>query len=226
MSEPIWCNVQIRIPESWNVEVCDPNGKPTGEVNPPWFIADLGDALLNGEQPDEVRYMNVVDGQRVEVHHPGCWQTTGEGNYGLGDSDVDTVLEICRMLRVPYIAVQDSKYEFDGELQIHDGSSLWYRTCNEGGVVMTRSDWEALTRQPQDTEIRDGLEIVTAIEDWWQAGMVEIQDLPIDHLPAVCPDRDDCECSGERAWIGDEIRHSRPCPIHPDAVLVPAEVTS
>jgi hypothetical protein len=114
MSEPIWCAIRFRIPESW------------GDDNP--LIQGLSEALINGDH-------DLRD---------GVWTVAGEGNYGLYDDEVEFWLDWMRTHRVPFLASSDPKYEFDGESIVFNGLREWRGTSGAEQALLSQSEYEAI----------------------------------------------------------------------------------
>jgi len=171
MSESIWCSVSVKIPTTWE----------DGHDTPP-FLQDLSEALINGDSADRIQWSEPTGtpGEYVTHVQPGCWQVTGEGNYGLADEDVQTVLEWCHEHRVPYIATSDAKYEFDGEWYLFDGFTHYDAPRAEGGCYMTRQIWESVTTGQSV--------IYPTVEAFWKITGTDINDVSIDHLGAEYAD--------------------------------------
>lgn len=122
MSEPIWCNIRFRIPDTW------------GDDNP--LIRGLSEALINGETDCR----------------DGVWSAGGEGNYGLYDSDVEYWLDWMRKHRVPFIASSEPKYEWDGESIVNNGLQEWRGTSGADQALLSKQEFDAIVAGTSEFE--------------------------------------------------------------------------
>ena len=178
MGEAIWCNVRFKVPSTWNgplarlrLEKYLPE-KDWGKLYPtaPAFVKDAAAALLNGsDEPED------EEGEGWTI-----WSVDGEGNYGLYDDDLKSVLSWCAEHRVPYYATSDPKYDMSGEIDFFDGTDHRQGECGEdGSPKMSLSDWI------RAKEHEDPLACVEAYFDLLT--VPELAEIDISHLPATCP---------------------------------------
>lgn len=151
MGEAIWTTVKFRIPSGW------------GDKNP--LVDSLGDALINGES-------NFDDGQ---------WTIYGEGNYGLNDDEVEFWLDWMRDHKVPFIASDEPKYEFEGTTIVFDGEREWSGTSSAEQATLTKTEYESI--KASTSEFRTVEEFFSILNT------KSCADFPIDHLPAEFPNR-------------------------------------
>lgn len=158
MSEPIWCNWTSRIPEAWDAER---------------IATDLGYALINGQLDVE-----TVEGVTLI-------EASGEGNYGLHDSDLEAVFDWHHEHRVPYIAHDETKYECKGEIRVFDGEVVLDGRYDDG-AVLDEPTYDMIANG-------DSADFAT-IDDYFAKLSIRISELSIDHLsPLPPPDRDELE---------------------------------
>lgn len=165
MSEPIWTNIHVRIPPSWNT------GDPA-DPKPPEALVDIIEYLYDGYSPAEW----WAEGS--------CWQMQGESNYGLAGEAVTEFLDWCHQHRVPYRAWDDTKYEFFGTTRVYDGGDevdAFTNDGSEGSIVMTNREWLDLLGVNDDETV-----VVARVAAFFRRDR-EVTDLPIDHLPEKPP---------------------------------------
>lgn len=152
MSEPIWCTIEVAVPPSW-VDVSD------GEVKVFRFPGTTGD---EGDWPGlagEERWDHGLLGNGLHVI-----SFQGEGNYGLQDSDVCDFLTRCEELGVPYIAHDETKYEFQGEVRVHGRDVSVCLSCDNGGAATINAhEWAA-----KRTELAGFVEKCWSTEDLYR----------------------------------------------------------
>lgn len=168
MSEPIWCDVSIRFPDSWNSEQCQVVvGAATRPSNP--LVAGLTEALINGyvEAGDE-------DEDVVNVH--------GEGNYGLYDADVAIWLDWMREHKVPFVASSDAKYEFEGETVVFDGTNEYSGTSGVDQALLSKQEYDS---------IKAGRSEFATVEAFFTVLNTSVSAFSIEHLPAGFPGDDE-----------------------------------
>jgi hypothetical protein len=176
MSEPIWCDVHIVCPASWG----DDPSKILG-------VDMLADALING----------YVDCAPIEGTDRMRWDVNGEGNYGLGDSDVENALSWLEDHGVPYRASSDPKYEYLGEVRVFDG----HNTVEDrpGGpdsqVVLDEYTFKAIVIKWEHAPA-GALQAITE-----HFTLPDIYEIDISHLPATAPTEDDEDDVEEGAMI-------------------------
>jgi hypothetical protein len=158
MGESIWCDIDIAVPLDW------------GTDTPPWFVTTAASALCNGLEP------------RAELlADRAIWTIDGEGNYGLEDSDLATVLEWLQAHRVPYTGHDETKYDFVGTLVVFDG--------NDAGATIDRSCNDAGAATVTLTQVEE-LGSYDAVLDHLR--VPDITTVPLDHLIGTsCPDDGD-----------------------------------
>jgi hypothetical protein len=125
MSEPIWTNIEVRVPPTWN---------PSDDEVPEWLEA-INDYLCDGYSGPEWN----AEGS--------YWHLQGDANYGMAADSVGEFLDWCHKHKVPYRAWDDTKYEFVGQTHIYDGGSevdVFTNDGNDGYIVMTSDHWSAI----------------------------------------------------------------------------------
>lgn len=105
MTEMMWCEITVKLPESWG-------GDPT---NPPWVVRELA------EDADFEPTISYIGGAPVRAV---LWEFSGEWNYGVGGDSLDHRLSVLRSQHIPYHAADDPKYEFVGSVESFDGFTL------------------------------------------------------------------------------------------------------
>lgn len=171
MSEAIWCNVGFKVPATWG-----------NKESPPQFVAEMGEALINGYTDWEVG--EWIEPPRLVTlgDYWTIWSVDGEGNYGLYDSRVEPILKWAREHRIPYRATSDPKYEFSGEVHVFDGETEHERSGDgEGQIVLTKSEWAGLLYKHGE-----GPALVEAVKGFF--GIPDLAGISIDHLIGTeCP---------------------------------------
>lgn len=163
MSEPIWCYVDIVVPDTWIKE---------GEALPPWAEL-LQDVLINGESWSTER-----DAGSVFI------SANGEGNYGLYDNGLEEVLDWCEKHRVPYIARDETKYDCAGEQRLFDGEKLIVAASDEArGVVLDHATWLSIDAGTHED--------YTSVADYFAKHHRSIAELSIDHLSTEPPEEEE-----------------------------------
>lgn len=167
MSEMIWTVVEFRFPASWNLTDYD-DGAPA-------LPAVIAEAIEGG-------YWDDIS------HDPkhNVWTISGDQNYGL--AAIDELLELLRRHRVPYVAHDETKYEFGGETQIYDGNKegnvdQFANVGNDSGIVMTGGQFEAIRAQ---FDLEGAIPLIHELENFFRRDR-DITNLPIDHLPERAP---------------------------------------
>lgn len=166
MSEPIWCDITIKIPASW---------WPEGD-DKPMIVRDLWAALING------------DGQHDPSGDGGLIVTSnGEGNYGLHDSYVTDVLDWCEKHRVPYTASDETKYDMPGETRHFDGTNSWSGMSAADTYVLPVHEWESMMAEAGD----DHFALVRKVTAYFAKMRWSVEGADISHLPSEYPEEDD-----------------------------------
>lgn len=156
MGEAIWVQVQTRLPNlNWEEWI-------NGLVPDYWELCDFGED----------------DGSVI-------YTLTGEGNYGLGDGEIETYCDALAEWKIPYIATSDPKYEYPGEIIIFDGDAFWYGNRDGDGAYLTHRKWKELTNGGTTPN-------TYAIEAYFTTMNRSISDITIEHLQDFPPpDEDD-----------------------------------
>jgi hypothetical protein len=172
MSEPIWCDVRIKIPHAWW-----PTAEDVGadESTMPWFVERIG----------------LYDGNTDVDAGDGFWIVTvnGLGNYGHYDTEVEPVLNRLVELRIPHSVHDEAKYECAAEDFYFDGTEAWGGTSSAGEPVLTAGQWKALraaipeTREPFEVD----QELVENVEAHFKRMTWTVEEADISHLPAERP---------------------------------------
>ena len=151
MGEPIWTTVKFRIPATWG-DTCA-------------LVAGLSDSLINGE---------------ATIDESEEWTIHGEGNYGLLDDQVQFFLDWMRAHKVPFIATDEPKYEFEGTTIVFDGKREWSGTSSAEQATMTKIEHES---------IKAGTSEFRTVEEFFNIlNTGSCADFPINHLPDEFPD--------------------------------------
>lgn len=170
MSEPIWCNVWIKVPPSWGPE-------------PPWFVGLASDALINGEPATLNRIIErTPEGEVRWVERPGEWSVNGFGNYGLADSGLEVALGVCERLGVPYIASDDPGPEWSGSWVEFDGFRKRTAVYDGNQTLLDHQTYKTIVAGESDFDSVD--EFFT----FARRGIDETLDsFKLGHLPTECP---------------------------------------
>lgn len=167
MSEPIWCNIQVRVPRSW---VASPDSPA------PWFIERM--SLCNGDT-----YLDDTDVEAL------LWCSDGEANYGLGDSyHLGPMLEWLEANRIPYRAIEDSKFEWLGEYRVFDGNDVHSADYAGESVVLTETAFLGYVAKHPAPNGHLHTGVLAEIGAYFDKTNIDITKVSIDHLPAEMPE--------------------------------------
>lgn len=189
MGEPIWCNVYVKVPTSWNKPGVPTRYDPdTTEPGKPEVVGRLCEAL--GADYD------------VEINGDvSIWHAAGEGNYGLADSDIEEVLDWCEKHLVPYRATDDPKYEFMGTIKVFDLKEVHERTGDaDGNATMAEYEYNNLKAEFDSSD-----DLVAALDTYFN-GLPGLDEIDISHLPALEPDSEEAEEAAVNAVLEGEVR--------------------
>lgn len=170
MSEPIWCDFYVKLPSSWGA-ISNDRGVFCVEDAWPQIVKNVAWALINGDTDADVRN----DGSTI-------WHVNGEGNYGLYDDDFQEARGRCQQHRIPYLATDDSKYEFDGSIEIYDGQEVRRGSHGNSGTTINYSDFVRFLKEPDP---------LAAIRQHFEGLTLDLETVDISHLPAAEPGTED-----------------------------------
>lgn len=163
MGEAIWTRVTFRTPKGWGV------------AND--LVDGLSAALINGD--------SLIDNDEVADDHYE-WTISGEGNYGLNDGEVEYWLDWMRQHKVPFIANDEPKYEFQGTTIVFTGEREWAGESSSEQAVMSRSTYASIIGGTSQFRTVD--EFFRILNTRTTGGF------SIDHLPDKFPSDDDALC--------------------------------